>query len=275
MGDLRMKEKTMKVTFKVFRFNPAVDTSGRWAKYEVEIDRATTVLDALLKIKETIDPTLSVRFSCRQAVCGSCGMMINGKQRLACFTRVFELNSDTVIVEPLRNLPIIKDLVTDFSDLFAKEKKIKPYIIRPDTEEMVKPTGMYLQSEKELLDYLQFADCIECGMCSSACPTYATDRLFLTPMILNKAYRFSADSRDFGFEERLPELDSEHGCWRCHFATACSSVCPKGVDPAKSIQLLKKIIIYQTTSEIFGRTTRKKKTQLFLRPHINIDDLNI
>jgi len=252
-----------KIKFKVFRFNPAVDTSPTWKIYEVEVDRSLTVLDALLKIKEEKDPSLAVRYSCRQAICGSCGMMINGKQRLACFTRVLELNSKVVVVEPLNNYPIIRDLVTDFSDLFKKEKMVKPYIIRDDVEEMKNPTGMYLQKPEELLEYLQFADCIECGLCSSACPTYSTDHLFLTPMILNKAYRFSVDSRDKGLQYRLPVIDSEHGCWRCHFAAACSSVCPKGIDPAKSIQLLKKMV---TSVNIFKRM-RKKEVQLTLRPH--------
>jgi len=258
-----MKNEVRKIKFKVFRFNPAVDSSPTWKIYEIEADRSLTVLDALLKIKEEQDPSLSVRYSCRQAICGSCGMMINGKQRLACFTRVLELNSNTVVVEPLNNYPIIRDLVTDFSDLFKKEKAIKPYIIRDDVEEMLNPTGMYLQKPEELLEYIQFADCIECGLCSSACPTYSTDSLFLTPMILNKAYRFSVDSRDAGLAFRLPALDSEHGCWRCHFAAACSSVCPKGIDPAKSIQLLKRLI---TSSTIFKRT-RKKELQMVSRPH--------
>lgn len=258
------KSEIRKIGFKVFRFNPAVDASPKWKIYELEVDRSLTVLDALLRIKEEKDPSLAVRYSCRQAVCGSCGMMINGKQRLACFTRVLELNSKVVVVEPLNNYPIIRDLVTDFSDLFMKEKMIKPYIIRDDHEEMRSPTGMYLQNPEELLEYLQFADCIECGLCSSACPTYSTDNLFLTPMILNKAYRISADSRDAGLQYRLSVIDSEHGCWRCHFAAACSSVCPKGIDPAKSIQLLKKMII---SSGIFKRM-RKKEVQVALRPHV-------
>lgn len=260
-----VQSETRKIKFKVFRFNPALDPLPTWKIYEVEVDRSLTVLDALLKIKEEQDPSLSVRYSCRQAICGSCGMMINGKQRLACFTRVLELNSNLVVVEPLNNYPIIRDLVTDFSDLFMKEKMVKPYIIRDDVEEMLNPTGMYLQKPEELLEYSQFADCIECGLCSSACPTYSTDSLFLTPMILNKAYRFSADSRDGGLAYRLPVLDSEHGCWRCHFAAACSSVCPKGIDPAKSIQLLKRLV---TSSSILGRTrTKKKELRIISRPH--------
>lgn len=253
-----------KIQFKVFKFNPSIEVTPTWRVYEVEVDRGTTVLDALLKIKEEQDPSLAIRYSCRQAICGSCGMMINGKQRLACFTRVLELNSKIIYVEPLSNYPIIRDLVTDFSELFSKERSVKPYIIRDDVEEMSNPTGMYLQKPDELLSYLQFADCIECGLCSSACPTVSTDRLFLSPMVLNKAYRFSADSRDSGLVHRLPVIDSEHGCWRCHFAAACSSVCPKGVDPAKSIQLLKRMI---TSTNIFKKS-RKRIVEISSRPHV-------
>lgn len=240
------------VIFRVFRYNPKREFAPSWVEYKVVVDRATTVLDALLKIKEEQDPSLAVRYSCRQAVCGSCGMMINGVQRLACFTRVFELGSDVVEVAPLKNYRIIKDLVVDFSDVFEKEKIVHPYILGCFEDE---PTAMTLQSEEELMEYLEFADCIECGLCMSACPTCATDPLFLGPMILNRAYRFVADSRDDGLDHRLEALDSERGCWRCHFAAACSSVCPKGVDPAKAIQFLKRAI---TSRTVFGRRADKR-----------------
>lgn len=254
------------VTFKVFRFNPSADFVPRWQEYKVKVDRGTSVLDALLTIKEEQDPTLSFRYSCRQAVCGSCGMMINGKQMLACFTRVLELGKDVIEIAPLRNYKIIKDLVTDFGELFEKERKIMPYVIRHDEDEMVNPTGTYKQMEDELLSYLQFADCIECGMCNSACPTFASDPLYLGPMVLNKAYRFIRDSRDMGLEPRVTVLDSEHGCWRCHFAASCSAVCPKGVDPAMSIQLLKRLLI---SNSIFkGR--RSKRSELIPMEHVKV-----
>lgn len=256
--------KEVEVKFRVFRFNPETDFVPRWQEYKIKVDRSTTVLDALLKIKEEQDPTLAIRYSCRQAVCGSCGMMINDRQMLACFTRVLELNTEVVKIAPLRNYRIIKDLVTDFSDLFQKEKQIKPYIIRHDLEELLNPTGTYKQTENELLGYIQFADCIECGMCNSACPVSATDPLYLGPMILNRAYRFISDPRDFGFEQRIEVIDSEHGCWRCHFAASCSAVCPKGVDPAKAIQLLRRALIRKT---ILGIST-SKKTEIIPMTHV-------
>jgi len=163
VGELREQKRAPRPTekreviFRVFRYNPREEFSPRWEEYVVEVDRGMTVLDALLKIKEEQDSSLVVRYSCRQAVCGSCGMMINGKQRLACFTRVLELNSDIVEVAPLKNYRVIRDLVTDFTPLFEKEHLISPYIIRSEVKEMRDPTGMYLQSPEELMHYLQFA----------------------------------------------------------------------------------------------------------------------
>ncbi|MEM2909528.1 MAG: succinate dehydrogenase iron-sulfur subunit [Halobacteria archaeon] len=257
-------DKEVEVKFKVFRFNPKIDFVPRWQEYNVRVDKSTTILDALLKIKEEQDPTLTIRYSCRQAVCGSCGMMINDKQMLACFTRVLELGSSVVKVAPLKNYRIIKDLVTDFEELFQKERQVKPYVIRHEVEELLNPTGTYKQTEDELLGYIQFADCIECGMCSSACPVSATDPLYLGPMVLNRAYRFISDPRDLGLEQRLEVIDSEHGCWRCHFAASCSAVCPKGVDPAKAIQLLRRMLVKKA---VLG-TSSSKKVDLIPMGHI-------
>ncbi|PNV78548.1 MAG: succinate dehydrogenase [Thermoproteota archaeon] len=249
------------ILFKVFRYNPKVDKFPHWDGFRVKVDRGTTVLDALLRIKEE-DPTLAVRYSCRQSICGSCGMMINGKPRLACYTRVLSLGTDMVEVAPLKNFRIIKDLVVDFSDFFKKERSIYPFIIRSDAEEMMNPTGAYKQTEEELLKYLEFADCIECGCCYAACPTTATDPLYLGPQALNKAYRFIMDNRDEGAKLRLSVVDSDHGCWRCHFAASCSNVCPKGVDPAKAIQFLKGVIMRE---KVVG--FKKEGTSLIKMPH--------
>ncbi len=231
------------VTFRVFRYNPKKDAVPHWEEYRIRVTRDMSVLDSLLKIKEELDPTLALRYSCRQAICGSCGLTINGKPRLACYTRVFELDSDVIEVAPLKNVKVIKDLVTDFTPLFEKEKGIYPYLIRKDLDEVNEPTGFYKQPERDLLEYLEFANCIECGLCYAACPVVATDPLYLGPFILNRVYRLCTDSRDQGADVRLEVVDSDHGCWRCHFAAACSDVCPKGVDPAKAIQFLKRIVI--------------------------------
>lgn len=225
------------------RFNPAKDSKPRLQEYKIPYKPGMTVLDAILYARDYLDHSIGVRFSCRMASCGSCGMKINGKPRLACYTQVSELRVSRIIVQPMDNFPIIKDLVTDLDVFFAKHKMIKPFIIRQDIEEMERPTADYLMKPEELESIIQFTYCIKCGLCYSACPTVATDELFPGPQALVQAYRYLADARDEGGEERIKIVDNEHGVWRCHFAGSCSSVCPKGVDPALGIQLLKRYVI--------------------------------
>jgi len=203
-----------------------------------------TVLDGLLYIKENLDSTLAFRTSCRMGICGSCGMLINNYPHLACHTQIEEGNSDTLTVKPLPNLPIIKDLVADLTPMFDNHKSIKPYIIRHDTE-VENPTAEFAQTPQELDAFLQFACCIKCGICVSACPTSASDKLFLGPQAMAQCYRYCADSRDEGQLERFPRVGTDHGAWHCHLAGACSEACPKGVDPALAIQLLKRRLASQ------------------------------
>ena len=231
------------VTFKVFRHDPRNGGKPRYQTYTVPFRRGLTVLDSLIYIKENLDQTLSIRYSCRMASCGSCGMVINGLPRLACFTQVTELRSNVIVVEPLRHFPLIKDLVTDFSEFFKKHRLMMPYLIRRDTKEQENPTTQYLQKDEELERYIQFTYCIRCGLCYAACPVAATDRNFPGPMALAQLYRYYADTRDEGRSERLKVVDNVHGIWRCHFADSCSQVCPKGVDPALAIQLLRRELL--------------------------------
>jgi succinate dehydrogenase / fumarate reductase iron-sulfur subunit len=167
------------VTFKVFRYDPAKDGGKYYQTYKVPLRRGMTVLQGLLYIKERLDPTLAIRFSCRMATCGSCGMMINGLPRLACYTLIEDLKKHTVVVEPLRNYPVIRDLVADFSEFFEKHRWVKPYLIRIDTYTQEKSNTSYLQSDEELERYIQFAYCIKCGLCYAACPVVASDKEFL------------------------------------------------------------------------------------------------
>ncbi|MCX8200584.1 MAG: succinate dehydrogenase iron-sulfur subunit [Candidatus Caldarchaeum sp.] len=234
------------VKFKVLRYDPDKDGKKRFQEFRVPIRKGMTVLQGLLHIKEKIDPTLSIRFSCRMATCGSCGMMINGLPRLACYTLIEELKTRTVVVEPLRNFPIVKDLVTDFEEFFNKHRSVKPYLIRIDTYVQEKSNTMYLQSDEELVRYVQFAYCIKCGLCYAACPVVATDKTFLGPQALAQAYRYYADSRDEAGVDRLKPLGDGSSLLRCHFAASCSQVCPKGVDPALAIQLLRKEVLLRS-----------------------------
>jgi len=202
-----------------------------------------TVLGALLYAKEKLDHSIAIRFSCRMACCGSCGMKINGLPMLACYTQVTELRDSTITVEPLGQYPLVRDLVTDFDEFFSKHHSIKPYLMRQNPSEQDTTEVEYAQSPRELDDFLQFSYCIKCGLCNAACPTLAADPDFIGPQALGQAYRYVADSRDEGARERLKVLDTSQGIWRCHFAGACSFVCPKGVDPALAAQRLRRVVI--------------------------------
>ena len=226
------------ITLRIARYNPSTDQAKRYMDFEVPVEKWTTVLDAILEVKKHFDHSIAVRYSCRQATCGSCGMIINGKPRLACFTKIDELDSDVVTVEPMNNFPIVRDLAVKFDRLFETHHKLKPYVISDDIEVPENPKEL-LQTPEELEQFVQFSGCIKCGLCNSACPTMATDSSFVGPQALAQAYRYVADSRDKGKDSRLKIIDDSHGIWRCHFAGSCSQVCPKGVDPAMGIQLLR------------------------------------
>lgn len=227
------------VTLRIAKFNPVHDSNSQFVDFKVQYERWTTVLDAILDVKKHLDHSVAVRYSCRQATCGSCGMKINGRPRLACFTKISELNSDVITIEPMNNFPIVRDLVVNFERMFANHKKMQPFVIRDDSEVTSSSTKEFIQSPEQLEEYIQFANCIKCGLCNSACPTMATDSSFLGPQALGQAYRYVADNRDKGKDKRLKIIDESHGIWRCHFAGSCSQVCPKGVDPAMGIQLLR------------------------------------
>ncbi|MDV3293421.1 MAG: succinate dehydrogenase iron-sulfur subunit [Nitrososphaerales archaeon] len=228
---------------RVQRFNPSSDAKPRFEEFKVPLREGMTVLDAILHARDYTDHSIGVRFSCRMASCGSCGMKINGLPRLACYTPVEELNSNTVTVQPMDNFPIVKDLATDLSGFFEKHTSLLPHLVRSDAEEMDGPTSEYSMSPKELDEITQFTYCIKCGLCTSSCPTAATDSLYPGPQALAQAYRYTMDVRDEGGKERFRLMDTEHGIWRCHYAGSCSAVCPKGVDPALGIQLLKRHVM--------------------------------
>jgi len=227
----------------VQRFDPFADTKPRLAEFTIPKREGMTVLDALLYARDYLDHSIAIRFSCRQASCGSCGMKINGRPRLACYTQVEELKGEKILTQPMDNFAIIKDLVTDLESFFGKHRSLMPYLIRSDSEEMERPRAEFVMKPEELEKVLQFTYCIKCGLCSSSCPTSSTDSRFPGPQAMAQAYRYLADERDEGGAKRLEVLDTTHGIWRCHFAGTCSSVCPKGVDPALGIQLLKRYVM--------------------------------
>jgi succinate dehydrogenase / fumarate reductase iron-sulfur subunit len=256
-------EQTSKtIAFKLQRFEPGKDKTTHLQEYSLSVSSGMTILDCLIYIKEKIDPTISFRASCRMGICGSCAMFINGFPRLACQTQSFSLRPDVIEIKSLPNYPIIKDLVPDLTPMFLKHRSVKPYIIRKDVEELDHPTREYGQSPQQLEDYLQFAYCLKCGICLAACPTVATDRNFLGPQALSQAFRYNSDTRDEAREERLRIVDNTRGMWRCHMAGACSEACPKGVDPAMAIQLLKR----QATVAVLGFRHKKSPAQVVPTP---------
>lgn len=247
------ESSTKSVKFRVQRYDPEKDSAPHMQEFTMPTKLGMTVLDGLIYIKENLDSTLAYRTSCRMGICGSCGMLVNNYPFLACHTQIEEFHSAVITVKPLPNHPIIKDLAVDLMPMFQKHCSIKPYIVRSDKEEMAKPTREYKQLPAEVQGFEQFSYCIKCGICVAACPTSASDELFLGPQVLGQCYHYCADTRDGGAKERLEIADKNHGAWNCHLAGACSEACPKGVDPALAIQLLKKMM----TAQAFGGAKRK------------------
>jgi fumarate reductase iron-sulfur subunit len=220
----------------VLRYNPETDDEPRFQSYEVPCREDWVVLDALNYIKENLDPTLSYRWSCHMAVCGSCGMMINQEPKLACkaFLRDYQ---GVIRVEPLRHFPIERDLVTVIDDFMAKLSRVRPYLIPKDVKAL--EAGEYRQTPAELKRFKQYSMCINCMLCYAACPVYGLDPDFIGPAAIALAERYDLDSRDHGTRERLDVLIEHEGVWGCTFVGECTRVCPKHVDPAGAIQRYK------------------------------------
>ena len=235
---------TKSITLRIKRSNPTINSEEKFDEFIVPIESWTTVLDALLDVKSHLDHSIGIRYSCRQASCGSCGMKINGRPALACFTKISELDTDSITVEPMDNFPVVRDIAVNFTRLINNHKKIMPYVVSKDSEitpgEGIKES---LQTPDDVEKYIQFSSCIKCGLCNSACPTMAMDTSFVGPQALAQAYRYIADTRDKGKKTRLKIIDESHGIWRCHAAGSCSQVCPKGVDPAMGIQMLRSYLL--------------------------------
>jgi len=229
-----MSERT--VELEVLRYNPATGTEPSWQRYSLPYRHEWVVLDALNHVKETLDPTLSYRWSCHMAVCGSCGMMINGEPMLACKAFLRDL-PQLIRVEPLANFPVERDLVTVIDDFMAKLARVKPYLIPKEPKPL--DAGEYRQTPAQLKRYKQYAQCINCMLCYAACPEYALIPRFIGPAAIALAHRYNQGSRDGGREERQQEVATTEGVWECTFAGACSEVCPKHVDPASALQQVK------------------------------------
>ena len=255
--DTLQPERTVKL--RVSRSSTGPNDQRSYQEFSIPYESGMTVLNALLYAKEKLDHSITIRYSCRMASCGSCGMIINNLPRLACYTQVTEFPNLEITVRPLDHYPLVRDLVTDFEGFFEKHVSIRPFLIRRNVAEQETSESEYGQTAEELDDFLQFSHCIKCGLCNAACPTMANDQSFIGPQALGQAYRYVADSRDEGGVERLDLVDQAHGVWRCHFAGSCSFVCPKGVDPALAIQRLRGLIISKSSLRRPGSSLLPKR----------------
>jgi fumarate reductase iron-sulfur subunit len=225
------------IALEVTRFSPERDKTPTVQSFDVPLRKEWVVLDALNYVKDKVDGSLSFRWSCRMGVCGSCGMMVNGEPKLTCATFLTDYAPGPVRVEPLKNFPVMRDLIVEISDFLEKLSKVKPWLIRK--KEKAASEGEYLQTPEELDTYKQFSMCINCLLCYAACPVYGLDPLFAGPAALALAQRYNMDSRDEGKSERLDILSQHDGIWGCTFVGECTEVCPKHVDPAGAIQQYK------------------------------------
>ena len=225
---------------KIYRWNPDDGENPRLDSYTIDADSCgPMVLDALIKVKDEIDATLTFRRSCREGICGSCAMNIDGQNTLACTKGMDEIKGD-ITIYPLPHMPVIKDLVPDLSQFYAQYNAIEPWL-KTDTP---KPQKEWQQSrqDREKLDGLY--ECILCACCSTSCPSYwwNSDK-YLGPAVLLQAYRWLADSRDEATGERLDELEDPFRLYRCHTIMNCAKACPKGLSPAKAIASIKKMMV--------------------------------
>jgi len=225
-----------KLELEILRYDPDRDKEPHLQSYTVPYNEDWVVLDAINYIKEELDRTLSYRWSCHMAVCGSCGMLVNGEPSLSCSTFLRDL-PNRIRIEPLQNFPIERDLIVVMDDFMNKLGSVKPYIVAKD--EKHPDDGEYLQSPAELARFKQFTACINCLLCYSACPQYGLNEEFVGPAALALAHRYNLDTRDTGRSAREEVVASNPGVWECSFVGACSEVCPKTVDPAAAIQQAK------------------------------------
>lgn len=241
--------------FSIYRFNPDVDKKPYMQDYDIALeDSDQMLLDALLRIKD-LDDSLSLRKSCREGVCGSDSMNINGKNGLACITKLSDLD-EPVVLRPMPSLPVIRDLVVDMTQFFEHYNSVKPYLINndppPETERLQSP------EDRAKLDGLY--ECILCGACTTSCPSFWWNpETFVGPAGLMQAYRFMADSRDQAMDERLENLEAPDRLYRCHNIMNCVDVCPKKLNPSLAIAKIKDLKIEQAREH---KSTAKKHIEI-------------
>ena len=232
---------TKKRAFNIYRWNPDDGANPRMDSYELDLESCgPMVLDALIKIKNEVDPTLTFRRSCREGICGSCAMNIDGTNTLACLKPIADVKGD-VRINPLPHMPVVKDLVPDLSQAYAQLRSIEPWL-QSDTP--APPDGERLQSKEERAELDGMWECILCFCCTTSCPSYWWNGdKYLGPAVLLAAYRWIADSRDERTGDRLDALQDPFKLYRCHTIMNCTQTCPKGLNPAKAISQIKTLML--------------------------------
>ncbi len=230
----------MTITLRIQRFNPETDPGPHFREYAVQVEPTDRVLDALISVKSSQDGTLAFRKSCGHGVCGSDAMLIDGKERLACKTLVREVAAEgqVVTIQPLKHLALLRDLMVDQGEFFARWREVKPYLI---AAEAPPASGERLQSLQQRQAIDELTKCILCGSCYSACPVLdGKNPRYLGPAAVVNAARFVFDSRDAGLGQRRPALDRPDGVWACENLFECTRACPRGIKVTRSINLTKR-----------------------------------
>ena len=228
----------MKITLKIYRFNPEVDKKPHYDKFTLEADPTDRILDLLERIKGEEDGTLSFRRSCAHGVCGSDAMRVNGVNRLACKVLVKDVNSTRIKIEPVLGLPVIKDLIVDMEPFFEHYRSVKPYFVNDETP----PGQERIQSPEERERFDDTTKCILCGACTTSCPSFWSNEHYVGPAAIVNAHRFIFDSRDRAAAERLKILNDQFGVYRCHTIFNCTDACPREIQVTQAIGEVKKAI---------------------------------
>ena len=228
-----MSPEERRIDIIIERFDPERDEAPRSERYTVPYDDDTSLLDGLIYIKDRLDGSLTFRWSCRMAICGSCGKMVDGQPRLSCKTFLRDYAPGPVRVEALHHFPVVKDLVVDQSDFLDKLREGRTWLLRDDDRPL--GDGPHPQTPKQRARIESTSACINCLLCYAACPQYGLEPDFAGPALLALVDRYNADNRDQGRAERMSLINAEEGVWSCTLVGSCSAVCPKGVDPAAAI----------------------------------------
>ncbi len=237
----------MKYTFRILRFDPAVDMCPYFQEYSYETLEKKSLLEALMDVRNDQDCSLAFRYSCREAVCGSCGMVINGKFDLACRMMLESLDSSLVVVEPLPNLEIQKDLTVDMEPFWQALEAVEPYLFMDENP----PEKENIVSDRQMERVDQYVNCILCGCCYSACPVVSRDERYLGPAALAKLYRFVKDPRDERGFARWSRVSTATGAWGCDTVFKCNEVCPRYVRPADGIEGLRRRLVWGKLKRLF------------------------